>query len=146
MVYGNDRGRFYENKRAVIDKDISPLIKTSMNRCIHCTRCVRFGRELAGIQNLGMLGRGNASEIGTYVDDMIYSSVSANVIDLCPVGALTSKKYNFQLLENGNQSENVHNEVQASEQVKVNQNQAQQFFIPPQQASQFISERLQATL
>jgi len=149
MVYGNDRGRFYENKRAVEDKDLSPLIKTSMNRCIHCTRCVRYARELAGMENLGVLGRGGSMEIGTYVDAQIFSPVSGNVIDLCPVGALTSKKYNFNLLENADQQENI--TLTSGEKSKVEntnevQSQSRQFLNPPKQPSQIISERLQALL
>jgi predicted molibdopterin-dependent oxidoreductase YjgC len=95
MVYGSDRGRFYEMKRAVEDKDIGPFIKTIMTRCIHCTRCIRFATEYAGVKVLGTTGRGNAMEVGTYVAAMFSSEVSGNVIDLCPVGALTSKQYHF---------------------------------------------------
>jgi len=97
LVFGSDRGRFYEYKRAVSDKDIGPLIKTVMTRCIHCTRCVRFATEIAGISSLGVTGRGNAMEIGTYIENLVESEISGNVIDLCPVGALTSKHYQFSL-------------------------------------------------
>src|SRR3989454_7043161 len=95
MAYGFDRGRFEENKRAVKDKDFGPLIKTSMNRCIHCTRCIRFATEIAGVEELGATGRGENMEIGTYVEKALSSELSANIIDLCPVGALTSKPYAF---------------------------------------------------
>lgn len=95
MLFGNDRGRFYDLKRSVEDKNLGPLIKTIMTRCIHCTRCVRFSEELGGERELGMTGRGNYSEIGTYVEATLKSEVSGNIIDLCPVGALTSKPYAF---------------------------------------------------
>jgi len=93
--FGSDRGRFVGMKRSVVDKNIGPLVKTVMTRCIHCTRCVRFATEVAGVPELGMTGRGNASEIGTYVEKLMDSELSGNVIDLCPVGALTSKPYAF---------------------------------------------------
>ncbi|KAM5491376.1 ndufs1 NADH-ubiquinone oxidoreductase subunit [Microsporum audouinii] len=98
MRYGADRGRFHEvgGKRAVEDKNIGPLIKTSMNRCIHCTRCVRFANDVAGAPELGTTGRGNDMQIGTYLEKNLDSELSANVIDLCPVGALTSKPYAFR--------------------------------------------------
>jgi NADH dehydrogenase (ubiquinone) Fe-S protein 1 len=95
VVFGNDRGRFYESKRAVQDKDCGPLIKTIMTRCIHCTRCIRFASEIAGLPVLGTTGRGAATEVGTYVKKMVDSEISGNIIDLCPVGALTSKPYAF---------------------------------------------------
>lgn len=95
MVFGSDRGRFYDAKRSVDDKFVGPLVKTIMTRCIHCTRCVRFGTEVAGVEDLGTTGRGKNTEIGTYVEKMLGSELSGNVIDLCPVGALTSKSYNF---------------------------------------------------
>jgi len=95
MAFGFDRGRFEENKRAVKDKDFGPLVKTSMNRCIHCTRCVRFATEIAGVEELGATGRGESMEIGTYVQKALTSELSGNIIDLCPVGALTSKPYAF---------------------------------------------------
>src|SRR6201993_1315881 len=95
MAYGFDRGRFHENKRAVKDKDLGPLVKTSMNRCIHCTRCIRFLDEVAGVGELGATGRGENLEITTYVAKALTSELSANIIDLCPVGALTSKPYAF---------------------------------------------------
>lgn len=95
ILFGQDRSRFVEAKRAVSDKNLGPLVKTVMTRCIHCTRCVRFAKEVAGVEDLGMTGRGNASEIGTYVDKLMTSEISGNVIDLCPVGALTSKPYAF---------------------------------------------------
>jgi len=95
FVFGNDRGRFYESKRAVADKDLGPLIKTVMNRCIHCTRCIRFATEVAGVPTLGTTGRGQATEVGTYVHALIDSELSGNVVDLCPVGAITGKTYSF---------------------------------------------------
>ncbi|KAF2640804.1 NADH-quinone oxidoreductase [Massarina eburnea CBS 473.64] len=98
MRYGADRGRFHEvgGKRAVEDKNIGPLIKTSMNRCIHCTRCVRFSNDVAGAPEMGSTGRGNDLQIGTYLETALDSELSGNVIDLCPVGALTSKPYAFK--------------------------------------------------
>jgi len=95
MGYGFDRGRYLENKRAVKDKDLGPLIKTIMTRCIHCTRCIRFATEVAGVPELGATGRGEAMEVGTYVEKALTSELSGNMIDLCPVGALTSKPYAF---------------------------------------------------
>lgn len=95
MEFGSDRGRFIETKRTVLDKNLGPLVKTVMTRCIQCTRCVRFANEIAGIQDLGVLGRGGSEEIGTYVENMMMSELSGNVIDICPVGALTSKPYAF---------------------------------------------------
>ncbi|KAK5636727.1 hypothetical protein RRF57_012439 [Xylaria bambusicola] len=98
MRYGGDRGRFHEvdGKRAVEDKHIGPLIKTSMNRCIHCTRCIRFANDVAGAPEMGSFGRGNDIQIGTYLEQNLDSEMSGNVIDLCPVGALTSKPYAFR--------------------------------------------------
>ena len=98
MRYGADRGRFHEvgGKRAAEDKNIGPLIKTSMNRCIHCTRCIRFANDVAGAPELGSTGRGNDMQIGTYLERNLDSEMSGNVIDLCPVGALTSKPYAFR--------------------------------------------------
>ncbi|WP_338723577.1 NADH-quinone oxidoreductase subunit NuoG [Devosia sp. XK-2] len=95
MAYGVSGSRFAENKRAVEDKYMGPLIKTSMNRCIHCTRCVRFTTEVAGISELGLLGRGEDAEITPYLERALTSELQGNVIDLCPVGALTSKPYEF---------------------------------------------------
>lgn len=120
MQFGSDRSRFTEGKRAVEDKNIGPLIKTIMTRCIQCTRCTRwvshkrsskdqielpcniticffysFASEIAGVEDLGTTGRGNDLQIGTYVEKMFMSELSGNVIDLCPVGALTSKPYAF---------------------------------------------------
>ncbi|RUO95632.1 hypothetical protein BC936DRAFT_143571, partial [Jimgerdemannia flammicorona] len=93
--YGSDRGRYHElrGKRAVEDKDLGPLVQTVMTRCIHCTRCVRFANEVAGADELGTAGRGNDMQIGMYVEKTISSEMSGNIIDLCPVGALTSKPY-----------------------------------------------------
>tara|TARA_R110002049_G_scaffold16645_12_gene66027 strand:- start:3755 stop:5815 length:2061 start_codon:yes stop_codon:yes gene_type:complete len=95
MAYGMDHGRYKENKRAVEDKHMGPLIKTIMTRCIHCTRCVRFSTEVAGVTDMGLIGRGENAEIVTYLDQAVSSELSGNVIDLCPVGALTSKPYAF---------------------------------------------------
>jgi NADH-quinone oxidoreductase subunit G len=95
MAYGFDRGRFEENKRAVRDKDFGPLVATHMTRCIHCTRCIRFLTEIAGVQELGATGRGENMEISTYIERALGSELSGNIIDLCPVGALTSKPYSF---------------------------------------------------
>ena len=109
QVYGYGEGRYMEYKRAVEDKNIGPVVSTSMNRCIHCTRCIRFSEQVnllyeksfliiqtliyfqvAGVLDLGTSGRGKGTEIGTYVDRMIDSELSGNLVDLCPVGALTS--------------------------------------------------------
>ena len=95
MAYGKDHSRFHENKRAVKEKYMGPLIKTIVTRCIHCTRCVRFATEVAGIENLGAIGRGENTEITTYLEKAIPTELSGNLIDLCPVGALTSKPYAF---------------------------------------------------
>ena len=96
ISFGRDRNRFKENKRAVSNKEIGPLISTTMTRCIHCTRCVRFAQDVAGISELGATGRGEDMEIDTYVKSTISSEISGNIIDLCPVGALTSKPYAFE--------------------------------------------------
>jgi NADH-quinone oxidoreductase subunit G len=95
IAYGYDRGRFVEHKRAVHDKDFGPLVATHMTRCIHCTRCIRFLTEIAGVEELGATGRGEDMEIGTYIERALTSELSGNIIDLCPVGALTSKPYAF---------------------------------------------------
>ena len=96
MFYGVDKSRFKENKRQVPEKYMGPLIKTQMTRCIHCTRCIRFATEVAGVPELGAIGRGENMEITTYLEKSMDSELSANVIDLCPVGALTSKPYVFE--------------------------------------------------
>ena len=96
MFYGIDKSRFKENKRSVPDKYMGPLIKTQMTRCIHCTRCVRFATEIAGVPELGAIGRGEDMQITTYLEQSVQSELSGNVIDLCPVGALTSKPYVFE--------------------------------------------------
>jgi len=96
MFYGVDKSRFKENKRSVPEKYMGPLIKTQMTRCIHCTRCVRFATEVAGVSELGAIGRGEDMQITTYLEQSMQSELSANVIDLCPVGALTSKPYVFE--------------------------------------------------
>jgi len=97
LTFGADRGRFYEfNKRSVDNLNCcGPLVKTVMTRCIHCTRCVRFITEISGVFDFGVLGRGNSMEIGTYIEQFIFDELSANIIDLCPVGALTSMPYAF---------------------------------------------------
>ena len=96
MAYGFDRGRFEENKRAVKDKYMGPVVSTIMTRCIHCTRCVRFATEIAGVPELGATGRGEDMEITTYLEKALDSELSGCVVDLCPVGALTSKPYEFK--------------------------------------------------
>ncbi len=92
MGYGTGISRFSENKRVVKDKNIGSLVNTDMTRCIHCTRCVRFGQEIAGIKELGATGRGEHMEIGTYIESSLGSELSGNIIDLCPVGAGKRKK------------------------------------------------------
>lgn len=96
LEYGRDVSRFSEGKRAVASENIGPLIATDMTRCIHCTRCVRFGDEVAGLRELGATGRGEHMEIGTYIEHSVASEISGNVIDICPVGALTSKPFRFK--------------------------------------------------
>src|SRR5258708_6425301 len=96
MGYGFDRSLFHENKRAVPDKELGPLVKTSMNRCIHCTRCIRFATEVAGVEELGATGRGEDMEVTTYVEHALTTELAGNLVDLCPVGALTSKPYAFE--------------------------------------------------
>ena len=95
LFFGLTKKRFFNFKRVVLNKNIGPIVKTVMTRCIHCTRCVRFATEIAGTEDIGMFGRGLGSEIGTYVEKLFQSELSGNVIDLCPVGALTSKPYPF---------------------------------------------------
>ena len=96
VSFGSDRGRFYElEKRAVEDKYCGPLIKTVMTRCIHCTRCIRFISEVSGYPDLGTTGLGTRMEVGTYITKALMDELSSNIIDLCPVGALTSKPYSF---------------------------------------------------
>ncbi len=95
LIYGSDKGRFYEYKRSVLEKNWGPLIKTIMTRCIHCTRCVRFIEEISGFKYLGLIGRGNLIEVTNFANKIILSEISGNLIDLCPVGALTSKPYSF---------------------------------------------------
>ena len=95
LGYGVDSSRFEDNKRAVEEKEMGPLVKTVMTRCIHCTRCVRFATEVAGVPEIGAIGRGEDMEITTYLEASLESEMSGNVIDLCPVGALTSKPYAF---------------------------------------------------
>ena len=95
MGFGRDVSRYAERKRVVRDKNLGPLVSTDMTRCIHCTRCVRFGQEIAGLQELGTTGRGEHMEIGTYIERSVEHELSGNIIDLCPVGALNSKPYRF---------------------------------------------------
>ena len=95
MAYGFDKSRYLENKRAVKDKYLGPLVSTIMTRCIHCTRCIRFAQEIAGVPELGATGRGEHMEVGTYIEKALTSELSGNIVDLCPVGALTSKPYAF---------------------------------------------------
>nr|VFJ47719.1 MAG: NADH dehydrogenase subunit G [Candidatus Kentron sp. DK] len=94
--FGADNSRFTERKRVVRDKDLGSLVATDMTRCIHCTRCVRFGEEIAGDRELGLTGRGENVEIGTFIEKALASELSGNVIDLCPVGALTSKPFRYK--------------------------------------------------
>jgi NADH-quinone oxidoreductase subunit G len=107
MAYGRDRSRFSFYKRTVVDKNLGPLIKTSMNRCIHCTRCVRFSTEVAGVPEMGAIHRGEHTEITSYLEKSLTSELSGNMIDLCPVGALTSKPYAYR----GRPWELVHTET-----------------------------------
>ncbi|TMH86172.1 MAG: 2Fe-2S iron-sulfur cluster binding domain-containing protein, partial [Betaproteobacteria bacterium] len=93
--YGKSASRYTEEKRVVLNKNLGPLISTDMTRCIHCTRCVRFGQELAGVMELGMIGRGEHAEILAFVGKTVDSELSGNMIDLCPVGALTSKPFRY---------------------------------------------------
>src|SRR5690606_23710191 len=95
MAYGVDASRFHENKRAVEDKYLGPLVKTIMTRCIHCTRCVRFTTEVCGVSDLGLIGSGEDAEITSYLEQALTSELQGNVVDLCPVGALTAKPYAF---------------------------------------------------
>ena len=90
--FGFTKRRFYKFKRVVSDKNLGPIVKTVMTRCIHCTRCVRFSAEIAGVEELGIFGRGSDSEIGTYVNKVLLSELSGNVIDLCPVGSFTKNQ------------------------------------------------------
>lgn len=94
LFFGFTKRRFYKYKRIVSDKDLGAIIKTVMTRCIHCTRCIRFATEVAGVEELGIFGRGGDSEVGTYVDKVLLSELSGNIIDICPVGAFTSVNFN----------------------------------------------------
>lgn len=96
VTYGSDRGRYFEFKRSVEDKECGPIVKTIRTRCIHCTRCVRFSTEVAGNEVMGAFGRGEEMEIGTYIHTFLKTELSGNLVDLCPVGALTSKPYAYQ--------------------------------------------------
>jgi len=97
LIYGTDRGRFYETKRAVEDKNVGPVVKTIMTRCIHCTRCIRFAEEVAGVPVLGTTGRGGSMEVGTYIEKVLETELAGNLVDICPVAALTSKPYSFPI-------------------------------------------------
>ena len=96
LTYGSDRGRYFDFKRSVENKECGPIVKTIRTRCIHCTRCVRFSAEIAGNEVRGRFGRGEESEIGTYVNSFRDTELSGNLVDLCPVGALTSKPYAYK--------------------------------------------------
>src|ERR1700683_2906386 len=96
LGYGRDISRFSERKRVVKDKNLGPLVSTDMTRCIHCTRCVRFGQDIAGIQEMGATGRGEHMEIGTFIEHSVDHELSGNIIDLCPVGALNSKQFRYR--------------------------------------------------
>ena len=93
LFFGFSKKRFYKFKRIVSDKNLGPIVKTVMTRCIHCTRCIRFIDEIAGIEEFGVFGRGVQSEVGTYIDKVFLSELSGNIIDLCPVGSFTTKNY-----------------------------------------------------
>jgi NADH dehydrogenase/NADH:ubiquinone oxidoreductase subunit G len=93
LFFGFTKKRFYKYKRIVSDKNLGPIVKTVMTRCIHCTRCIRFLTEISGLEELGIFGRGGKSEIGTYIDKVLLSELSGNIIDLCPVGNFTFKNY-----------------------------------------------------
>ena len=91
LFFGFTKRRFYKFKRAVSDKNLGPIVRTVMTRCIHCTRCVRFSTEIAGVEELGVFGRGDSSEIGTYINKVLFSELSGNIIDLCPVSYMAVK-------------------------------------------------------
>jgi NADH dehydrogenase (ubiquinone) Fe-S protein 1 len=96
MVFGADRGRFYENKRSTLNKNLGSLVKTYLNRCIHCARCTRFLQDLTANNTISLLGRGLNTEISNYINNHLIGELTGNIIDLCPVGALTSKPYAFK--------------------------------------------------
>src|ERR1700716_4355057 len=96
IAYGRGHSRFEENKRAVTEKYMGPVVKTIMTRCIQCTRCVRFAEEVAGVEEIGAIGRGENMQITSYLEGAVTSELSGNVVDLCPVGALVSKPYSFE--------------------------------------------------
>ena len=93
LFFGFTKRRFYKFKRSVTDKNFGFIVKTIMTRCIHCTRCIRFAKEIAGVEELGMFGRGGGSEVGTYIDKTLMSELSGNIIDICPVGCFTCKNF-----------------------------------------------------
>ncbi|MBK1647671.1 NADH-quinone oxidoreductase subunit NuoG [Rhabdochromatium marinum] len=146
MGYGEDISRFSERKRVVQDEDLGPLIATEMTRCIHCTRCVRFGAEIAGVRELGATGRGEEMRIGTFTAQTVQHELSGNIIDLCPVGALTSKPYRFsarawELTERDSIS--PHDSVGANLQLHVRRNQVLRVHPRPNEAvnETWISDR-----
>ena len=108
MGYGTDLSRYTEGKRVIKDKDLGSLVATDMTRCIYCTRCVRFGEEVAGVVELGAPGRGEHTEIGTYVEKSLTSELAGNIIELCPVGALTSKPFRYRARGLGNDRTGEH--------------------------------------
>src|SRR5213593_3671176 len=123
--YGKSASRYTEEKRVVLNKNLGPLISTDMTRCIHCTRCVRFGHELAGIMELGMIGRGEHAEILAFVGKTVDSELSGNMIDLCPVGALTSKPFRYTARNwelSGRKSVSPHDSLGSNLIVQVKQN------------------------
>src|SRR3989454_11616810 len=123
--YGASNSRYQEPKRVVLNKNLGPLISTDMTRCIHCTRCVRFGQEIAGVMELGMIGRGEHAEIITFVGKTVDSELSGNVIDLCPVGALTSKPFRYTARNwelSGRKSVSPHDSLGSNLIVQVKQN------------------------
>src|SRR5712672_2317791 len=123
--YGGSSSRYMEEKRVVVNKNLGPLISTDMTRCIHCTRCVRFGQEIAGVMELGMAGRGEHAEILAFVGRTVDSELSGNVIDLCPVGALTSKPFRYSARNwemSGRKSVSPHDSLGSNLVVQVKQN------------------------
>ena len=96
LEHGDDHSQYMQLKRVVIDKDVSPLVSTDMTRCIHCSRCVRFGEEISNVKELGLLNRGDDMKIDVFIEDKISSELSGNMIDLCPVGALNNKPYRYK--------------------------------------------------
>ena len=144
--YGSDSSEYTEIKRVVRDKDIGPLISTELTRCIHCTRCIRFGQEIAGMRELGATGRGDWMEIGTYIEKSVDSELSGNIIDLCPVGALTSKvsRYSYRVWELvSNDSIGIHDCVGSNSNVQTKDGQIKRVIARENEAinDQWISDR-----